>query len=152
MILLKGGWSDIWFFQLRRLRESTGGDLSKKEMHTCPSKFAWSAVLKALPLSGDMTSELHRENCRFAFDIPEHSEYFLGAQSVAGRRQPSNKCVVAVETKEYSKINLRVHCGGIFSEQKIAICITPRGLPAFAGDFAKGRLVRNLGFSVASLV
>ena len=59
VILLKGGWRDIWFFQLRRLRESTGGDLSKKEMHTCPSKLAWSAVLKALPLSGDMTSELH---------------------------------------------------------------------------------------------
>ena len=74
----------------------------------------------------------------------------MGAQSVAGRRQPSNKCVVAVETKEYSKINLRVHCGGFFSEQKIAIRITPRGLPAFAGDFAKGRLVRHLVFSVAS--
>ena len=75
---------------------------------------------------------------------------FLGAQSVAGRRQPSNKCVVAVETKEYPKINLRAHCGGIFSKQRIAIRITPRGLPAFAGDFAKGRLVRHLVFSVAS--
>ena len=90
-----------------------------------------------------MTSELHRENCRFAFDIPEHSEMFLGAQSVAGRRQPSNRCVVAVETKEYPKINLRVHCDGISSKQRLAIRITPRGLPAFAGDFAKGRLVRN---------
>ena len=75
---------------------------------------------------------------------------FLGAQSVAGRRQPSNKCVVAVETQEYPKINLRAHCGGIVSEQRIAIRITPRGLPAFAGDFAKGRLVRHLVFSVAS--
>ena len=75
---------------------------------------------------------------------------FLGAESVAGRRQPSNTCVVAVETKEYPKINLWVHCGGIFSKQRTAIRITPRGLPAFAGDFATGRLVRHLGFSVAS--
>ena len=74
----------------------------------------------------------------------------MGAQSVAGRRQPRNRCVVAVETKEYPKVNLRVHCGGISSKQEVAIRITPRGLPAFAGDFAKGRLVRHLVFSVAS--
>ena len=75
----------------------------------------------------------------------------MGAQSVAGRRQPSNKCAVAVETKEYPKINLRVHCGGIFSKQRLASRITPRGLQALAGDFAKGWLVRHLVFSVASL-
>ena len=83
-------------------------------------------------------------------DTPEHSEIFWVRNPSQADVSPSKKCVVAVETKEYPKINLRVHCDGISSKQRLAIRISSRGLPAFAGDFAKGRLVRHLVFSVAS--
>ena len=36
-----------------------------------------SAVSRALPLSGDMTSKLHRENCRFASDTLNANANFL---------------------------------------------------------------------------
>ena len=47
---------------------STYKDVSRKVSEAITQKYLMSAVSRALPLSGDMTSELHRENCRFASD------------------------------------------------------------------------------------